>query len=74
MYETLRHFADSWFLLAMMAFFIGMVLYTLRPNSQSEHDDIAEIPFRNEAPRTALNPVEPAIRDGEATAQEKRNG
>lgn len=50
MYETLRDFADSWFLLAMVIFFIGVVLYTLRPGSQRTHDDIADIPFRNDAP------------------------
>ncbi|MCI4663468.1 MAG: cbb3-type cytochrome c oxidase subunit 3 [Neomegalonema sp.] len=49
-YETLRHFADTWFLLAMTIFFVGVVLYTLRPGSRSTHDDIADIPFRNDAP------------------------
>ncbi len=51
MYETLRAFADSWFLLVMVIFFVGVVLYTLRPGSRRTHDDIADIPFRNDAPQ-----------------------
>ena len=47
-YTVLRHFADSWMLLAMLLFFIGVILYTLRPGSRAVHDDIANIPLRNE--------------------------
>ena len=32
-YSILRQFADSWGLLAMMIFFVGVVLYTFRPGS-----------------------------------------
>jgi len=50
-YTLLRGFADSWFLLAMTTFFVGVVLYTLRPGSRRTHDDIARIPLRHhEAP------------------------
>ena len=45
-YTTLRHFADSWWLLLMMAFFIGCVAYTFRPGSRKLHRDIANIPLR----------------------------
>ncbi|MEM0923057.1 MAG: cbb3-type cytochrome c oxidase subunit 3 [Pseudomonadota bacterium] len=48
-YTLLRAFADSWMLLAMTLFFIGMVLYTLRPGSRQVHADIAAIPLRNDA-------------------------
>jgi len=47
-YTLLREFADSWWLLFMMAFFIGVVLYAFRPGSKATHDDIARIPLRNE--------------------------
>ena len=47
-YSILRQIADSWGLLAMLIFFIGAVLYTLRPGSKAMHDDIAQIPFRND--------------------------
>jgi cytochrome c oxidase cbb3-type subunit 4 len=47
-YSNLRQIADSWGLLAMTLFFIGVILYTLRPGSKKVHDDIARIPFRND--------------------------
>ncbi|MEM1384374.1 MAG: cbb3-type cytochrome c oxidase subunit 3 [Pseudomonadota bacterium] len=47
-YSWLRQFADSWVLLAMFLMFAGVVLWTLRPGSKPKHDDIANIPFRNE--------------------------
>jgi cytochrome c oxidase cbb3-type subunit 4 len=47
-YSILREFADSWGLLAMVLFFAGIVLYTLRPGSKAAHDDSAQIPFRND--------------------------
>ncbi len=50
-YALLREFSVSWFLLAMMIFFIGVVLFTLRPGSKATHDDIAQIPLRNDSPK-----------------------
>jgi cytochrome c oxidase cbb3-type subunit 4 len=47
-YSILREFADSWVLLAMVLFFAGVIIFTLRPGSKAVHDDIAQIPFRNE--------------------------
>lgn len=47
-YETLRHFADSWALLALFLFFAGAILWTFRPGSRALHDDAAQVPFRNE--------------------------
>jgi cytochrome c oxidase cbb3-type subunit IV len=49
-YSLLREFADSWMLLAMVLFFVGVVLWTLRPGSKKIHDDIAQIPLRNDTP------------------------
>jgi cytochrome c oxidase cbb3-type subunit 4 len=49
-YSILRQFADSWGLLAMVIFFVVVVLYTFRPGSKKVHDDSAQIPFRNERP------------------------
>ena len=46
-YTVLREFADSWGLLAMFLFFIGVVLYTFRPGSKSVHADAANIPLRH---------------------------
>jgi cytochrome c oxidase cbb3-type subunit 4 len=47
-YTLLRQFADSWFLLAMMLFFIGAVLFALRPGSRELHRHMAETPLRND--------------------------
>ncbi len=47
-YTLLRHFADSWMLLAMALFFLGAVLWTLRPGAGPVHRDTAEIPLRND--------------------------
>ena len=52
-YTFLRELADSWVLLAMTLFFLGVVLWAFRPGSRQVHQDIADIPFRNEAaPKT----------------------
>lgn len=45
-YTTLRTFADSWVLLAMVIFFVGAVGFTLRPGAAKAHDDAASIPFK----------------------------
>jgi len=47
-YSILREIADSWGLLAMVIFFLDVVVYALRPGSKKVHDDIAQIPFRND--------------------------
>ncbi|MEL6279343.1 MAG: cbb3-type cytochrome c oxidase subunit 3 [Pseudomonadota bacterium] len=64
-YETLRHFADSWGLLFLVIFFLGVVVYTLRPGSRSTHDDIADIPFRHEKAPAANDAVERAQANGD---------
>lgn len=55
-YTFLRAFADSWMLLAMTLFFIGMVFWTFRPSARAAHDDSAQIPLRNDAPRDEVKP------------------
>ena len=47
-YSLLRQIADSWVLLAMFTFFVGVIVWAFRPGSRSIHDDTASIPFRNE--------------------------
>jgi cytochrome c oxidase cbb3-type subunit 4 len=47
-YSILRQFADSWMLLAMFLFFLGVILWTLRPGARKRHDEIAKIPLRND--------------------------
>jgi cytochrome c oxidase cbb3-type subunit 4 len=47
-YSILRHLADSWFLLAMTLFFLGMCLWAFRPGSRAQHQEIASSIFRND--------------------------
>ncbi|MBT2130539.1 cbb3-type cytochrome c oxidase subunit 3 [Aliiroseovarius lamellibrachiae] len=47
-YSLMRLFADSWVLLAMFFFFLGVVFWAFRPGSRAVHDDTASIPFRHE--------------------------
>lgn len=47
-YTLTRAFADSWALLALTLFFVGVIVWVFRPGSTPEHRDIADIPFRHE--------------------------
>jgi len=47
-YSLLREFADSWFLLAMFLFFLGVIAFAFRPGSRRIHEETSQIPFRNE--------------------------
>ena len=47
-YTFLRALADSWFLLAMFAMFLGIVVWAFRPGAKEAHEESASIPFRNE--------------------------
>ena len=47
-YTALRAFADSWHLLFMTVFFIGVVIWAFRPGSRKTHDEIASSIFRND--------------------------
>ncbi|EAU45737.1 MULTISPECIES: CcoQ/FixQ family Cbb3-type cytochrome c oxidase assembly chaperone [Salipiger] len=60
LYNTLRHFADSWGLLAMFVFFLGVIVWALRPGSRKTHEDVANIPFRNEDKPIAPHKADPA--------------
>ncbi|AJD43730.1 CcoQ/FixQ family Cbb3-type cytochrome c oxidase assembly chaperone (plasmid) [Rhizobium sp. CC1099] len=47
-YDAIRHFADSWGLLAMAVFFVGALFFILRPGSKQIADDAAIIPLKDE--------------------------
>ena len=48
LYTLLRQFADSWHLLFLFVFFLGVILWAFRPGSNRAHRDCADIPFRYE--------------------------
>mgnify|MGYP000040483954 CR=1 FL=1 len=47
-YTVMRHFADSWGLLAMMLFFVGAVLFALRPGTRGKAEEAARIPLEDD--------------------------
>ncbi|RJL12795.1 cbb3-type cytochrome c oxidase subunit 3 [Paracoccus siganidrum] len=54
LYSFLRQLADSWALLALTLFFVGMVGFVFRPGSRVAQKDAAESIFRHETrPATA---------------------
>ncbi len=55
-YTQLRAFADSWAVLALMLFFLGMIAFLFRPGGRRRHEDAATSIFRHDdrpAPATA---------------------
>jgi len=46
-YTAMRHFADSWGLIAMFAFFLAAALFAFRPGSKQHYDEAARIPLKN---------------------------
>ncbi|MGR3760566.1 cbb3-type cytochrome oxidase subunit 3 [Roseobacteraceae bacterium NS-SX3] len=53
-YTLLRQFADSWMLLFLFVFFVGIVAWAFRPGSSKTYEDTANIPFRH-ADKPAAN-------------------
>lgn len=47
-YTALRHFADSWGLLAMALFFVGAAVFVFRPGSRRLADEAANIPLKDD--------------------------
>jgi cytochrome c oxidase cbb3-type subunit IV len=49
-YTALRQFADSWALLAMTLFFIGVVIFAFRPGGSKSARRAAQIPLNDDHP------------------------
>ncbi|WP_374625002.1 cbb3-type cytochrome c oxidase subunit 3 [Devosia sp.] len=49
-YDTLRHFADSWGLVYMMAIFVAVAVFLLRPGAKAHADAAARIPLDDAHP------------------------
>ena len=47
-YSLLRAFADSWYLLFMTLFFVGIIAWAWRPGSRAVQNDAATSIFRND--------------------------
>ncbi len=61
LYTILRQFADSWMLLLLFSFFIGIIIWVFRPGASKEYKDTANIPFRHtDAPAPRRGDDKPA--------------
>lgn len=47
-YSFMREFADSWMLLFLFLFFVGIIVWVFRPGASKEYSDTANIPFRHQ--------------------------
>lgn len=52
-YTFLREFADSWFLVVLFGFFIGVWVFAFWPSLQASRDDAAAIPLRDDQAKCA---------------------
>lgn len=49
-YEAMRQFADSWMLLAMVLFFLGVILRAFSPSRRATMEAAAQIPLQEISP------------------------
>lgn len=54
-YSILREIADSWVLLAMFLFFVGVAVWAFLPSQRAAREDARMIPFRNETDITTCS-------------------
>lgn len=47
-YQAMRTFADSWGLVYMVAIFLAVIVWTLRPGASKHAEDAARIPFKED--------------------------
>ena len=47
-YDALRHFADSWGLLAMAVLFLGLVAWPFRNAARHRNDEAANMIFKDD--------------------------
>ncbi|MFQ6546345.1 cbb3-type cytochrome c oxidase subunit 3 [Aestuariibius sp. 2305UL40-4] len=71
-YSILREFADSWALLVLFVFFIGVWFWAFRPKSRDLHDEIANSIFRNETAPGAPSDRDDPDSGSETLTQELR--
>lgn len=56
-YSFLRELADSWVLLGLVLFFLGVFAWVYRPGSRKVHQDIANSIFRNDKKPGDISPA-----------------
>jgi cytochrome c oxidase cbb3-type subunit 4 len=50
-YDMMRHFADSWGLLYMMAIFLAVVFLIVKPGARGQALEAARIPLDDDQPK-----------------------
>ncbi|WP_116133665.1 cbb3-type cytochrome c oxidase subunit 3 [Tropicimonas sp. IMCC34043] len=58
-YSFLRELADSWALLALVLFFVGVIVWVFRPGSAKAQRDSANIIFRHDDAPAAAAELDP---------------
>jgi len=48
MYTILRELADSWFMLMMFTFFIGVIIFAFRPGTKASYDRLRNLPLQDD--------------------------
>lgn len=48
-YESLRHFADSWGLMAMTVVFVFLALWPFRPGARRDNEEAANLIFKDDS-------------------------
>jgi len=48
MYHLLRELADSWFMLLMFSFFIGVIIFAFRPGTKEAYDRLRNLPLEDD--------------------------
>ena len=47
-YDALRHFADSWGLLAMALLFLTLIAWPFRPSARARNEEAANMNFKDD--------------------------
>ncbi|ALJ15251.1 MULTISPECIES: cbb3-type cytochrome c oxidase subunit 3 [Sphingopyxis] len=47
-YDALRHFADSWGLLAMALLFLTLIAWPFRPSARARNEEAANMIFKDD--------------------------
>lgn len=47
-YNTMREFADTWGLLFLVFFFLGVLVFVFRPGGKKTAHDAAQIPLKED--------------------------
>lgn len=65
-YSILREFADSWMLLLLFGFFVGVIFWVFRRGSKKQYEDTANIPFRHDSAPIPDEPDATSAKSSEA--------